>query len=338
MSRTTRRYRRGSQHLVLAVAAAVALAALAPASGAQTVSELNARIAAAQSQADALGAEIQQKAEQLASARAQAAAAAQREAQLSAVLARGEERAAELAARAREARADLRRARARLARALDQLRSRLVAIYQGGVPGAIEVLLSSRGFDDLATRSELLGRIQDADADLAARVRRLRNQVAARLAAVERAHAEQLAFNRRVAAARDQMAAVRARAESTAAALEQARAEEQAALSSLQSQVATWEQQVQEAQQVSAETATSTVASWFGDWAIPEAIVMCESGGNFHAVNPSSGAGGAYQILPSTWHLYGGSGLPQDASPAEQSRIAAEIWADSGASAWECAQ
>ena len=50
---------------------------------------------------------------------------------------------------------------------------------------------------------------------------------------------------------------------------------------------------------------------------------MCESGGNYGAVNPSSGAGGAYQILPSTWDLYGGQGAPQDASKAEQDRIAA---------------
>ena len=52
------------------------------------------------------------------------------------------------------------------------------------------------------------------------------------------------------------------------------------------------------------------VSEWFGDWAIPESIVMCESGGNFEAVNPTSGAGGAYQILPSTWELYGGEGHP----------------------------
>jgi muramidase (phage lysozyme) len=65
---------------------------------------------------------------------------------------------------------------------------------------------------------------------------------------------------------------------------------------------------------------------------------MCESGGNFGAVNSSSGAGGAYQILPSTWRLYGGQGTPQSASAGEQSRIAAEIWADAGAAAWECAQ
>jgi resuscitation-promoting factor RpfA len=65
---------------------------------------------------------------------------------------------------------------------------------------------------------------------------------------------------------------------------------------------------------------------------------MCESCGNFNAVNPSSGAGGAYQILPSTWRLYGGSGAPQDASPSAQSQVAAQIWADSGSSAWACAQ
>ena len=42
---------------------------------------------------------------------------------------------------------------------------------------------------------------------------------------------------------------------------------------------------------------------------------MCESGGNFEAVNPSSGAGGAYQILPSTWELYGGEGDPAGRLP-----------------------
>lgn len=71
-------------------------------------------------------------------------------------------------------------------------------------------------------------------------------------------------------------------------------------------------------------------------YAIPVYIVECESGGDYGAVNPSSGAGGAYQVLPSTWALYGGDGAPQDAPEAEQDRIAGEIWADSGTSAWSC--
>ena len=41
-----------------------------------------------------------------------------------------------------------------------------------------------------------------------------------------------------------------------------------------------------------------TVEQWFDGFAIPKAIVMCESGGNYGALNPSSGAGGAYQFLP----------------------------------------
>jgi len=75
-----------------------------------------------------------------------------------------------------------------------------------------------------------------------------------------------------------------------------------------------------------------------GKWAIPTAIVMCESGGNYHAVNAGgSGAGGAYQIMPSTWAAHGGHGLPQDAPPAEQDRIAGLIWnGGAGRSQWAC--
>jgi Transglycosylase-like domain len=73
-----------------------------------------------------------------------------------------------------------------------------------------------------------------------------------------------------------------------------------------------------------------------GGYSIPASIVICESGGNYRAVNPSSGAGGAYQILPSTWAAYGGRGLPQDAPPAEQDAIAAKIYATDGRGAWSC--
>ena len=81
--------------------------------------------------------------------------------------------------------------------------------------------------------------------------------------------------------------------------------------------------------------ARSTAGS-SGGYVIPSYIVKCESGGNWHAVNPSSGAGGAYQIMPSTWQSYGGTGLPQNASPAQQSAIASKIWATAGPGAWSC--
>ncbi len=96
--------------------------------------------------------------------------------------------------------------------------------------------------------------------------------------------------------------------------------------------------EIQAAQQVSASEAQSTVGEWLGGpYSIPSSIVMCESGGNYGAVNPSSGAGGAYQILPSTWSLYGGKGSPQNGSKQQQDQVAAQIWSDSGSGAWECA-
>jgi peptidoglycan hydrolase-like protein with peptidoglycan-binding domain len=73
-----------------------------------------------------------------------------------------------------------------------------------------------------------------------------------------------------------------------------------------------------------------------GGYTIPSGIVQCESGGNYSAVNSSSGAGGAYQIMPSTWQAYGGQGLPQNASKAEQDRIAGAIYAHQGPGAWTC--
>ena len=85
---------------------------------------------------------------------------------------------------------------------------------------------------------------------------------------------------------------------------------------------------------VAGAPASSSYSS--GGYTIPSGIVQCESGGNYSAVNSSSGAGGAYQIMPSTWHAYGGQGLPQDASPAEQGRIASEIYANQGPGAWTC--
>jgi resuscitation-promoting factor RpfC len=63
-------------------------------------------------------------------------------------------------------------------------------------------------------------------------------------------------------------------------------------------------------------------------------VIQAESGGNASAVNPSSGAGGLYQFLPSTWQALGFSGLPQNASVADQNAAFAKEYAQSGSSAW----
>jgi hypothetical protein len=63
-------------------------------------------------------------------------------------------------------------------------------------------------------------------------------------------------------------------------------------------------------------------------------VIQRESGGNPAAVNPSSGAGGLYGFLPSTWAALGHSGLPENASVAEQNQAFQQEFAQSGTAAW----
>lgn len=81
-----------------------------------------------------------------------------------------------------------------------------------------------------------------------------------------------------------------------------------------------------------APVTTPTTTTSTGSYSIPSYIVDCESGGSYSAVNSSSGAYGAYQIMPSTASAYG-----CDLSTASgQDQCAAEIYADVGSSAWSC--
>jgi septal ring factor EnvC (AmiA/AmiB activator) len=323
-----------------ACALAGALLIAAVPAGATDTGSLQEKVDAARSQATALAADLRATQGQLFAAQGEAAAAAAREQQLSELLAEGQERAAELADQVARAEAELAEAKQRLRRARALLAARLVAIYKSGVPDAAAVVLGSESFGSLATQSEYLGAIEHSDSDLAARVEQVRDQVRGALAAVTELKARVDAYNERLAAARSQISAVRAAAEASAARLSSLAAAHQSQLATLQSNIGGWEADIRSAQAAAASSGDpgAEVERWLGGpFSIPSDIVMCESGGNYGAVNPSSGAGGAYQILPSTWELYGGEGAPQDAPKAEQDRIAAQIWADSGAGAWVCA-
>ena len=349
---------RSSRSRLVGVLLAGLIAALAPAAEAPAanVDALQARVDSARSQAQALASDLQASQAQMAAAQQEAAAAAAREQQVSSLLAVGQERAAELAGKVKDSQRRLAAERRRLQRARAALARRLVAIYESGVPDATELILSSEGFDDLATRSNYLKLIEDSDTSLAVRVRQVRNTVRDELEAVERLKARVDAYNARLETARSQISAIRARAESTAAQLQAIASSREATLVSLKSNIGGWVGDIEaaraaaaraaQAQQAAAaaesaqsvQSAQNEVDKWLGGpYTIPSYIVACESGGNYGAVNPSSGAGGAYQILPSTWALYGGSGAPQNASKAEQDRIAAQIWNDSGSGAWVCA-
>ena len=63
-------------------------------------------------------------------------------------------------------------------------------------------------------------------------------------------------------------------------------------------------------------------------------MIQRESGGNPYAVNPSSGAGGLFQFMPSTWTSLGYYGAPQNASVATQYAAFQKLYAEMGTSPW----
>ena len=321
----------------------LALSALAatPAPAAN-ISALQQKVSAGREEAGSLAGQLQAAQEELASAEQEAAAASAREQKLTTLLATGEEKAARLGAEVQRTKRRLAAEKRRLHRARAALATRLVAIYESGSPSTASIILAADSIDELATRTEYLERIQQSDSDLASRVAQVRRTVAAALDRVAALKARVDSYNEHLATARTEVAGVRENAEAAASHLDSVAAARSAALSSLKSKIGNWVGDIQaakaaEAERISSEEAETEVERWLGGpYSIPAYIVMCESGGNYGALNPSSGAGGAYQILPSTWQLYGGQGEPQNAPKAEQDRIAAEIWADSGPSAWVC--
>jgi septal ring factor EnvC (AmiA/AmiB activator) len=322
--------------------ALVLLCAGAPSAGAADAAALEGKLATAREEASSVSAGLRASHERLAVAEGEAAKAEAREERLSGLLAEGQERAAELSSRLSATRHRLALERARLRRSLAVLSQRLVAIYESGTPDTASLIFGSGDYQQLLTQAEYLREISESDSALASRVAEVRDEVHREVGVVAALEAKAIAYDERLAEARERIGAVREAAAAAAARLQAISSEREAALGALKADIGKWVKQVQAARAAEARAASEAeaeeeVGRWLGGpYAIPTYIVMCESGGDYGAVNPSSGAGGAYQILPSTWELYGGKGLPEDASKAEQDRIAGEIWADSGPGAWVC--
>jgi len=291
---------------------------------------LKDQIDSAQSNAGQLSNRIDSQTARIVMLTEQAHQAGARAMELAAQVERAEDRSRQLGAQLTAAQQELDRVRAQYAEAVRQLDQRLVAIYESDAPSYTDVVLSSHGFDDLSTRSDYLQALHDADLKVANRVADLRDQVAAHVHQIADLKRSVEAEAAQLAASKQSFEASQAQANAAAAAVASARSHTQSSLSDVQSKIDQLVQQQAEQQSAGAPAYEG------GPYAIPTYIVMCESGGNYHAYNPSSGAGGAYQILPSTWRAYGGSGAPQNASKPEQDGIAAMIWRDSGPSAWSC--
>jgi septal ring factor EnvC (AmiA/AmiB activator) len=306
---------------------------------------LSDKIDAARSDAGQLSERVNAQSAQIASLTTQAHQAGAQAMELNAQVQNAESRSNQLATQLDTAERELDHLRGEYADAVKQLDQRLVAIYESDAPDYVTVLLDSDGYDDLSTRSDYLQALHDADLRVADKVASLRDQVAGHVHQVADLKQQSDTEAQQLSSAKTSFEASQQVANQSADAVASARAGTQASLSDAEGQVSQLEleqEQQQAAQQQQQQSSSGSSGSGSpaylgGPYSIPTYIVMCESGGNYHALNASSGAGGAYQILPSTWRAYGGEGAPQDAPKEEQDRIAAEIWADSGPSAWSCA-
>jgi hypothetical protein len=68
------------------------------------------------------------------------------------------------------------------------------------------------------------------------------------------------------------------------------------------------------------------VARWQG-------VADCESGGDWH-INTGNGHYGGLQFNLSTWHDYGGSGMPHEQAAWRQAEVAERVRASAGLGAW----
>jgi peptidoglycan hydrolase CwlO-like protein len=246
-------------------------------------------------------------------------------------------RLGDLQVRLRDERARAQRLNKRLARGRELLARRLREQYVAAQPDLVTVILAARSLPDMLEQAEFLRRIQRSDERIVGDVRDARAQAraeATRLARLEdRQRDTVLAVQRRERALEGMNAAL----ESRRATLARARAAREAALADTRASRLSAQRELDHLI-AERERAAVSSAGPGGPWAIPWAIVQCESGGQNLPPN-WAGASGYYQFMPDTWRGLGGS-TPDAylASKAEQDRLAARLWNNgAGADNWDCA-
>ncbi len=338
------RLRRG-----VAIAIALALLAIAAAtpitsSAQQSIGQLNSSLGATQARAGSLSASVSSLDRLIASLGAQISLVQSREADVRAALAADHAKLLSAQEALNREQRLLALLRARLARARMILSRQLLSNYEASKPDLVTVVLEARGFSDLLDRLDYLHRAEQQQQTLigVTRSAKARADVAAhqfaKLEATDRAITAATALRARALAGMNELLS------SKQVALEHARAAQAAALAAARERGHQLRAAISrlQAQQAAARAALQgpapTALGPSGGWAIPYAIVLCESGGQNLPPN-SAGASGYYQIIPSTWRLFGGSGpAAYLASKAEQDAIASRIWnGGAGASNWVCA-
>jgi peptidoglycan hydrolase CwlO-like protein len=249
--------------------------------------------------------------------------------------------AAQARLQATQAKLDAARARVvRLRNRLAEVRQRLAGIlrsrYMSDQPDFVTVVLHSDGFPQLLETLSFVRRVERADSNLLDLVHDARLEAGHEQHTLTLLEARQLDATQAVQTRRDALAEItnglRARRDTYA----RARAARLDALSRVRANRVKAEQEL--SRLLAAQARAAAASGPHGPWAIPWAIVQCESGGQNLPPNSAS-ASGYYQILDSTWKGLGGS-TPHayQASKAEQDRLAAKLWAGgAGRSNWVCA-
>ncbi len=245
--------------------------------------------------------------------------------------------------------------RGRLAQARTLLARQLVTNYEQAKPNLVSVVLESSGFKNLLDQLTFLSDAQKQQQTIITITR----EAKARADAAASHLADLRASDRQITIATAQrvraLVGMNSLLHSKQAALARARGIQQSALGASRARGSHLQAEIGhiEAEQAAAARAAAAAAQApaggtptpagptfgaSGGWAIPYAIVLCESGGQNLTPN-SAGASGYYQILPSTWKLFGGTGpAAYLASKGEQDAVASRIWnGGAGASNWVCA-
>jgi septal ring factor EnvC (AmiA/AmiB activator) len=320
--------------VILAAAAGWTLV-LPALSGAQSEGELRDRAGQARAREQALAGDVARLGRLVARLEGDIAVIERRRAAVQAELDADRARLAAIRAELRGQRRRVVRLRARLREVRSVLASRLVQLYQTPRPDVITVVMKARGFADLLEQATYVRFIGRQDAQVMTLVRRARVDAARAVRALARAEGRQEDVTVAIEARRNALVGIGASLAQRRAVADQARAARAVALTATRASRQRIERRIAALEAARARAARAVGPG--GPWAIPWPVVQCESGGQNLPPN-HAGASGYYQIIPSTWRLFGGSGpAAWKASKAEQDRVAARIWnGGAGASNWVC--
>jgi septal ring factor EnvC (AmiA/AmiB activator) len=304
----------------------------------QDESTLRNRIERSRSREQALSGAVAQLSDLLSRTQREIGIVQARLTEVEADLATARARLAATTARLNTQRAKLARLRTRLAHDRADLSAQLVASYKGDNPDIVGLVIGSHDFADLIERVELAKRLQERNGEIVDRIHASRDETDREAQHLAKLEAEQQQTADAVERRRNALASMRAGLAQRQATFARVRAARAEALAGTRAGRTAAERELNKLIAEREAAARATSAGSGGPWAIPWAIVQCESGGQNLPPN-GAGASGYYQMLPSTWRGLGGS-TPQayQAPKAEQDRLAAQLWAGgAGAHNWVCA-